>query len=290
MNRIVLYKSTSLIPFGRGESSVQTKSMMVQDGPFHPKRETLRLTSLDVFLLGPIFHFVIDYAFPLLSSSVLFLRNALYCVCLTGVFIGGETHWVSPFVMASTGYIARMYELVIFPIDYDQRRSSAMIVSSVNAVAGIVGMTLFLQAASWMRDLTDPPVLLSVMYAALWVRSQIFSRGVCNVCNIFNLCSWISLILAAIFSSMIYGLVQSQFRGHPFLSFLDMMMASHLLKIVPSQDVDSDEEDNLVLLIIRSTFGWVTVAVHRLLRDMFLVVVVYIPLLAILMQELGPRL
>lgn len=282
MNRLVLYKSTSLIPRQTG-SSVQAKQpeSIVWEEPYHPKRETLRLTSLDVVFVGPIIHFVIDRTFPVISVPVLFLRNALYCVCLTGLFVD---RWVSPLVMATAGYIAGVYEVRLFRFGPSP---DTMATSTVNALVSIKGMTMFLLAAQWTRELTNPPLVLNVIYALLWIRSLVFQRGACNVCNVFNLCSWISVILAAMLSSAVYSVIQSEFKDHPFVHYLDMVVCSHLLGLVPRQGVEFDVEDNFVLLVIRSTFGWVTVAAHRLLRDMFLAVMVYIPLLALIIQELG---
>lgn len=279
---IALYKSTSLfIPSRQAPDSEDGAKGAIWVN--RPKRETLRLTSLDMVFIGPLLHFVIDRFPSIASVPALFFRNSLYCVSLTGFATGVDGDWLgSAAVMAATGYIAGVYEIrILIPSSPLDRLSG-----TANALFSIAGMTLFLQAATRVRDLTDPPIVLNLIYVSLWVRSLVLSPGACNICTIFNLCSWISVLIAAILSSLVYNAILLEFHHHPFLLFLDMAVCSHLLRIVPAEG-DGGTEDNLFLLLIRSTFGWVTIVVNQMFRHLFLLTMVYVPLFTILLQYLA---
>lgn len=284
---LVLRKSTSLFQSPPQQDAECTGGGGVDKGPqwpSRPKRETLRLTSLDIVFIGPAIHFVIDNFPNIVSVPALFFRNSLYCVSLTGFITGLDGDgFGSAAVMATTGYIAGMHEIRIFA----PHSRADWLSATLNALFSVAGMTLFLQGATRVRELTDPPLLINLIYISLWVRSLILSPGVCNICTIFNLCSWISVLIAAILSSLVYNMIQLEFHHHPFLLFLDMVVCSHLLRLVPPSEKEGEGEDNLLLMAIRSTVGWITILVNQVFRHMFLLAMVYVPLFTILLQYLG---
>lgn len=216
-----------------------------------PKRQTLYQTSIYV-------PYILDFV------GLPIVANAIYCIMFTSLFP------FSYMTMALTGYIAGMYE---FPFIKRQH--------TVNAILSVSVMSVALYITQHVRAYPHGVNGVELLYMFYWGKTFLFRREIfLNICHFFNFFSWISVAISVMISVSIYHLVEERFHNHPLLLFIDMWVWTAVFGLAPK----TDQHDNLVLLGIRKSIGWISQWIKDSIVWVLVAILVYIPLMAYFVQ------